>query len=80
MIQATQEPSFGHKAVKRHSFRDFIEHRPIDHNESKRRIFEDSANSGGQWRPDAYQVGDFLRRLRCCLHTYTPPTFLGPSG
>lgn len=42
------------------SFSDFIEHRPIDHNESKRRIFDDSAQSGGQWRPDAYQVSDLV--------------------
>ena len=46
------------------SLSDFIEHRPIDHNESKRRIFEDSAQSGGQWRPDAYQVRKRKKRRR----------------
>ena len=35
---------------------DVIECRKIDHNESKRRIFDDSASSGEQWKPDAYKV------------------------
>ena len=36
-----------------------MEHRPIDFNESKRRIFDDSAATQGgseEWKPNAYQV------------------------
>ena len=36
-----------------------VEHRPIDFNESKRRIFDDSAATQGgseEWKPNAYQV------------------------
>lgn len=38
---------------------DVVEHRPIDFNESKRRIFDDSAATQGgaqEWKPNAYQV------------------------
>ena len=38
---------------------DVVEHRQIDFNESKRRIFDDSAATQGgseEWKPNAYQV------------------------
>jgi hypothetical protein len=43
------------------NFSELINYRGVDPKESQRRIYEDSVSSGGQWKPDAYQVIDDLK-------------------
>ena len=58
-------------------FSDVVNYRAVDHKESHRRIYEDSANSGGAWKPDAYQVGVKIINLHilspyCYIILYEP--------
>jgi len=57
----------------------FVEHRPIDHNESKRRIFDDSKATQGnanEWKPNAYQS---TQQSPSFIKAVKPPS-ANPSG
>jgi len=56
---------------------DVINYRPIDHKESQRRIYEDSAASGGAWRPDAYQS---TQQSPSFMKAVKPPTGASAKG
>jgi len=58
---------------------DVVEHRPIDFNESKRRIFDDSAATQGgtqEWKPNAYQS---TQQSPSFIKAVKPPS-ANPSG